>query len=292
MILLDRHAHELRVLLIEDDREFAALVGAQLARPDRTFESDLRHVEQMSVALEALEADEFDVILLDLGLPDERGLRSVKRVVERARDAAVVVVTGTEDPMLAIQAVAVGAQEYVLKREITPPLLERTIRYAVERKALSAELDRALKRERTERELRRLERLAGDGPSSVTAGLFGEGALKTRNPTRWGEMRLEYNRILDVALEERTHQIEKQATKDLRSLASVMGFVGATPRDVVTLHSEVINAAVEGAATGLAEAYVDEARILVLELMGHLASWYRTRAAVSAVPAGKGADDG
>ena len=76
-----------------------------------------------------------DVVFLDLSLPDAHGLQTLTRMVQAARNVPIVVLTGNEDERLAVDAMKAGAQDYLVKGEITPSLIARTARYAIERKA-------------------------------------------------------------------------------------------------------------------------------------------------------------
>ena len=78
-------------------------------------------------------AKHFDVILLDLGLPDSQGLDTLRTVRGEHRQVAIVVLTGRDDEELALQALKEGAQDYLVKGELQPTTLHRAIRYAVER---------------------------------------------------------------------------------------------------------------------------------------------------------------
>jgi serine phosphatase RsbU (regulator of sigma subunit) len=118
------------VVLIEDDDADALLVHellSEAAAPVR-----LRHAGSLAQAGPLL-ADA-DCVLLDLGLPDSQGLDGVRWLQEHVPGAAVVVLTGLADEHLGEQAVRAGAQDYLVKGQVTGLLLYRVIRYAVERR--------------------------------------------------------------------------------------------------------------------------------------------------------------
>ncbi len=122
-----------RVLLVEDNpadarflREEIADVGAGGVR--------LTHVSRLEDALRKLDSEDFDIILLDLSLPDESGLDTLVRAHARAPGVPIVVLTGTDDEALAIKAVREGAQDYLVKGRTDGNLLVRAMRYATERK--------------------------------------------------------------------------------------------------------------------------------------------------------------
>ena len=144
-----------RVLLIEDDDGDALLIRECLR--DAGFpESAVLWRRTLREGVEALDSAP-QCVLLDLGLPDANGLAAVEKIVAIADDVPVIVLTGRHDGA-GDDAVAAGAQDYLVKDDITPELLDRSIRYSRERRrALRAELRlRAERMQRAERS--RLER--------------------------------------------------------------------------------------------------------------------------------------
>jgi DNA-binding NarL/FixJ family response regulator len=128
----------IRILLVEDEPAHASLVRRYLAAvPDPTF--DVTWVERLAPALERLRHDEPDVVLLDLGLPDSGAKDTLARVLAET-DAAVIVLTTSDDRDEAIAAVRAGAQDHLPKPRINADLLARSVSYAIERKR--AELER------------------------------------------------------------------------------------------------------------------------------------------------------
>ncbi len=118
-----------RVLLVEDDEGDALLVREILAEAGAVV--TLVHAGTLGQALPLLA--ETDCVVLDLGLPDSEGLDGLRRLLERSPGSAVVVLTGQEDEHLGEDAVRAGAQDYLVKGQVTGNRLDRVIRYAVER---------------------------------------------------------------------------------------------------------------------------------------------------------------
>jgi sigma-B regulation protein RsbU (phosphoserine phosphatase) len=131
---------ETRLLLVEDNPGDARLMREMLPRTFR-----ITHTERLDKALEALGRDPFDVVLLDLSLPDSHGLETCRRVCRAAPDAPIIVLTGLSDEQVAVQAIHEGAQDWLVKGNADGEVVERAIRYAIERQRLHArlrELDR------------------------------------------------------------------------------------------------------------------------------------------------------
>ncbi|MDC7121295.1 SpoIIE family protein phosphatase [Cellulomonas fimi] len=153
------------MLLVEDDDGDALLVREHLS--DAGLPVDLVWVRSLDEALEHLDVD---CVLLDLGLPDAMGIGALERLLG-AGAPAVVVLTGLSGSDAGVQAVAAGAQDYLVKGEVDGELLSRSVRYAVQRRRLE-ETDRALYRSlvRAE-ETTRLERALLPTPAVRDEGL-------------------------------------------------------------------------------------------------------------------------
>lgn len=132
--------HEtVKVLMVEDNPGDVLLVRAMLDEV-RTGGFDLISVGRLDAAEERLAGEEFDVILLDLSLPDSHGLETVGRVRSVAPHTPVVVLSGTDDEAVAIQALQSGAQDYLIKGRGDGDVVTRSIRYAIERERAESAL--------------------------------------------------------------------------------------------------------------------------------------------------------
>ena len=123
----------LTVLLAEDDPGDARLLREQLAEFG-AGEFSVQWVEWLEDVLTRLDVGGLDVVLLDLTLPDSEACDTFERVRTLAPEVPVVVLTELADETLAIRAVTVGAQDYLVKRQVDGRSLVRCLRYAVERK--------------------------------------------------------------------------------------------------------------------------------------------------------------
>lgn len=132
----------MNILLVEDNLAEARLLkevlkGAILSR------FNLAHVKRLGEAIATLETESFDVVLLDLTLPDSEGLASLDSLIQHAPSLPIVVLTNTNDDELAIESVRHGAQDYLMKRQINQEILVRSLRYAIERKQAAEALREA-----------------------------------------------------------------------------------------------------------------------------------------------------
>jgi two-component system NtrC family sensor kinase len=127
------HDDPVDVLLIEDNPTYADLLREMLQnRSPGVF--DIACAQRLSEGLEQLAKEGSDVVLLDLQLPDSRGLDTFETLYAQAPELPIIVLSGLADEALAVKAVRGGAQDYLVKDDASGDLLARAIRYAVERK--------------------------------------------------------------------------------------------------------------------------------------------------------------
>lgn len=121
---------QVQVLLVEDDDGDALLVEELLSDVDTAV--TVQRARQLADARKLIQ--ETACVLLDLGLPDSQGLHGLRWLLQQEPDATVVVLTGMADEYLGEEAVRAGAQDYLVKGDLTGTRLRRVIRYAVERR--------------------------------------------------------------------------------------------------------------------------------------------------------------
>ncbi|MEO5712908.1 MAG: SpoIIE family protein phosphatase [Luteolibacter sp.] len=138
----------LRILVIEDNEDDFLLTRNALRRAKRCH-FEIEGSPGLAEGMERLRGGGIDVVLLDLALPDCRGIESFERLNEAFRELPVVVLSGNEDEEIALQTVRMGAQDYLMKGQLDPDNLGRVVSYAYERKqalvrvtALTGELTR------------------------------------------------------------------------------------------------------------------------------------------------------
>jgi PAS domain S-box-containing protein len=141
-------SNQIRALLIEDDPDDILLLKDSLAEIG-LGKIRLDYVDRLSKGLIQLGAQVYDVVLLDLNLPDSRGLDTLNTTIKRFPKLPVVVLSGLADDAITVEAVRRGAQDYLVKGDISGPLVIRVVRYAIERKQVEAVLRASETRYRT-----------------------------------------------------------------------------------------------------------------------------------------------
>jgi PAS domain S-box-containing protein len=142
--------HPIRILLIEDDIDDALILSDCLADAD-VVKTTLIHAKRLDDGLICLQEEQFDIVLLDLGLPDSQGLETLNKIRLSMPTIPVIVLTRFDNVETAILAVQMGVQDYIIKGNLSGDQLVRSILYAIERNRLLNEriqIELFLKKER------------------------------------------------------------------------------------------------------------------------------------------------
>ncbi|MBF0348386.1 MAG: response regulator [Magnetococcales bacterium] len=271
----------IRALLIEDDPGFVTLVGEWLGDMERHRSSILPYpilltqVSQLAHALEKLKLSSFDILLIDLNLPDSMGLETFERIRHFTATHPVIVLSGLDDESQAIQAVRSGAQDYLVKNTIDGNLLFRSIGYAMERHALKLALERMRESERRARELGSLDRLSERNLSRIAAEMLGIRELKRDYQDIFQQLVTRFGTVLDQQIHMRTHKVVYNISDELKQLAADLGLLRCGPRDVVDLYLATLEKREDPGYPQKNEAIHEECRYLAFELIGRLVSFYR-----------------
>ena len=124
---------KMEILLIEENLSEADLIKEMLSGA-RLPEFSVQHVQYLADGLSLLRSRNFDVVMVDLGLPDSQGVESALSVRNQSKMTPVIVLTALDDEDAGLKLLQMGIQDYLLKAEINGRLLTRSIRYAVQRK--------------------------------------------------------------------------------------------------------------------------------------------------------------
>jgi diguanylate cyclase (GGDEF)-like protein len=127
------NSSKVHILLVEDDEEDVTIFKRHLKKHPE-FQYNLVHQDTLLAAIDQLSQKQFDVIMLDLGLANSRGLETFECLIPHVGSTPIIALTGNEDDQLALQLIAMGAQDYIVKgKQADYP---RIIRYAIERKQI------------------------------------------------------------------------------------------------------------------------------------------------------------
>jgi len=147
-----------RVLLIEDNPGDVRLISEMLQEV-KERKTIFEHSGTLTQGLQALSKNEFNILLLDLNLPDSKGFETYIKVYTQYPQIPIIILTGTNDEELAMKSVRTGAQDYLIKGQIDSMLLSRSISYAIERAGLLKVVQQELiERKAMESVLRKINR--------------------------------------------------------------------------------------------------------------------------------------
>jgi two-component system cell cycle sensor histidine kinase/response regulator CckA len=122
----------IKVLMIDDNPAAISLMQ-YLLEDAKDVRVELEHASRLESGIARLTQGGIDVVLLDILLPDSKGFRSFTDLHKAVPDVPVIILSGIDDEALALKMVSDGAQDYLVKGEVTTNLLVRTIRCAIER---------------------------------------------------------------------------------------------------------------------------------------------------------------
>lgn len=131
---------KIRVLLVEDNKDFAKLVRVYLQRYEKD-KFDITWKENYSDTISELEAHrDFDIILMDYFLPGKNGLEITKELKAKKYDIPIVFLTVNKDFELAVDVMKLGVDDYLVKEEISSPVLPKTVLSVIEKHHLKNQL--------------------------------------------------------------------------------------------------------------------------------------------------------
>lgn len=266
------------VLLVEDNHADVVLTQ-QLLSEDLRSSYTVVTVDRLSQAKSELSHGTFDVVLLDLTLPDADQLEGVHQLLLDNPGLVIVVLTGYDDEVLGIRAIHLGAQDYLVKNRMNGDLLVRSLRFAVERATLQKRLEEANLKKIQDQEIFALNSIATEPSMGVVRRRFKSRPLKEVAPRVFHDLVANYEDLFDLAIKEQVYRLESKAAEKLRNLADRFCSFRVGPKDVIDVHLAVLDRKISGNPSHRqVKSITYEARIVLLQVLGFLAEGYRTYA--------------
>lgn len=216
-----------------------------------------------------------DLIFVDLDNLGDRGTETIEACRRQSPGVPLIAIGRSGEETRSIQALQAGAQDCLGGAELDGPPLIRAVRYAIERSLYQARLDEAREQDSRDREVGGLNALGGPARLPISERSLGTASLLQRAPEEFDDFVRRYGELLDRALLGRSVQDMDKINAELNLLADSLGILGAGPRDVVDLHKAAITVKLDGPSARKNRAYIEEGRLLLVQLMGYLASFYR-----------------
>jgi CheY-like chemotaxis protein len=266
----------LTVLLIEENLADARMVQRMLAEPALAETYDVVHFECIDQTMARLHDPDVDAIMIGMEAPDRVSRQALKAIGAHVPWAPTIVLVRSADEAFAVEAIRAGAQDCLFKDELDGIRISRSLSYGIERSKMSPARRAPAASDGARKELEVWAAMCSPAPLRAARENFGQTSLKDTAPGVFGDLVRHYENILDRSLEERAMKTNKGVVEELKSLADRLGRLDAAPPDVVDLHMATITTKVRGQPLKKAKVYVAEGRLLLLKLMGDLASFYRS----------------
>ena len=259
----------MKILLVEDHPDDALIMRRQLANEscEDTESMTLVHVDSLAEARTSLEKETFDIVLLDLGLGETQGIMTLERFQETAWRVPVVVLTGLDDMAVAVRAVQLGAQDYLVKDKITGQVLLHTMRHSLERHRLQVELDEARMSARDERDRREeLRRYFLATQIDLPPDPADE------NISDFGDLDQEYEDLIMAHL--KNAGTDEDRHRHARMIANSMAKSKARAKDVVKIHVQIMESILTDASPVSSRIMAGFARVVLIEVLSLLLDHY------------------
>ena len=257
------------VLIVDDDATIGHVLEDALQTRYRT-----QAVTSAREALDVVREREVAIVLADQRMPDISGLDLLTQVRRLQPTAVGVLMTAHADVDSAIRAINTAR----VLGFVTKPWDERELLLVLDRALEAHETLQQISRAayQPERELRMFEDFSGSAAAPITAQRFGVLPLRDSLPREFQRLAQAYGETLTLALERRIYKVDHNVGDALHEVANRLGSLSAGPRDVVDLHVAALRDRLAQASAEQRPALAEESRLLVLELMGHLVTYYRS----------------
>ena len=267
-----------KILLVDDQPGNLAAIGAVLASLNQTILTAISGPAALKLLLE----HDFAVILLDVKMPTMDGFETARliRARERSRHVPIIFLTAYDrDRESTTRAYALGAVDFIYKPVEVDDIIRSKVSVFVQLHE-ARELEKERTREQQyvgelEAALDQYRQMVAASSLSVVGSIYAAKPLRETACDLFSLLAVRYGDTLELALESRAVKIDHDVPGQLRQLAEEFGILRGGPRDVIEMHTKVLAERTAGIPAAKSRALVEEGRFRVLELMGHLASFYR-----------------
>jgi len=272
---MDRHSFQ--ILLVEDDPQDTLLVKELI------FESNLQDchltiANSLANAIEAANKNKFDIALMDIGLPDSEGVNTLRKFKQHDNDLPVVILTGLDDEAFGIKLVQMGAQDYLVKGHLNAQIFQRTLRFAIERQVLLNIIGSKHQQAMLDGEISSLDEIESFKIQSTTGRLLGQTTLDESIPDIFNELVLHYTDIIEKNIESKLYKVNHPLSASIKKIADQLGYLRASPRDVIAIHTKVMGKITREFSAKKKAFHYTQSRIVLIEALGNLVSYYRNYA--------------
>ena len=234
----------LKILLIEDNLAEARLLQ-EFIKLTKSQNFGLVHVQRLQDGINQLNSQKYDVILLDLTLPDSQGLSSIPQLLQQNPSNPIIVLTNTNDEEPAIEAVRQGAQDYLVKRHVNPDILVWSVRYAIERKQFLEQLNQINQTLETQVEEKTIELLKSQEINQLKSEFVSTLSHDIRNPLNTillaAGLLERHNQALINDQEINHLQLIRSAIKNVSNLLDEASLIGKSDSGQLVYQPHILN---------------------------------------------------
>lgn len=274
MSMPDTAPPPLQILLVEDSEADVQIFQQMLSAPPGT-PCNLIHAYSLGDASKLIQKQPVDLILLDLNLPDSEGAETLQALRQILPKIPIILTTDIPHGTNEAQTVQYMAQDVLPKEILDKDRLLRSIRYAIAFHKLNQELEQERLQKKQQEEFHAIWTKLLSNRANVTGKYFESSLLEDSLPARFHDLTRQFLELFDQALAEQGYHIPRNLAHALADLAAQLANLHAGPRDVISLYQRALQQKLTGLPILKQEAYLNEGRILVLQLMGDLLSHYR-----------------
>lgn len=230
------------------------------------------HAQGLADALIRLDMEEFRAVLLVLSDGAE-GPDNLAKISQHVSAVPVVVISNEKSDKQWTKIPKGSLQGFLSDSDLTSAMLESALRTALQIHALRRELKEARQREHHERRMRLLERLSGAPQSVVTTHNRGGEPLKETSFEKFTALSCQYGEVLEMTLAKNASA--KVVSDRLRAISEELGAIKAGPNDLLDIHGHALRLKSCGVSERQADICAEESRLMLIEAMGYLTSYYR-----------------
>ncbi|NWJ44442.1 MAG: hypothetical protein HXX08_01045 [Chloroflexi bacterium] len=222
----------------------------------------------LTTATKLLSNENSDLVILSYPSQTLDVLKSsIRKLHEININLPVIVILDNYEETLVESVLDIGAKDYLVRGQINNDIIIRRV--------FSVFVQGNGTNTAASREYKEFERLSTPPGTGITAQAFGVASLAEIATDTFSELIQDYAKLLHEAVESQIFKVNHNISERLRSIADGLGFLKAGPRDIVLLHQKALKIATVSRPPEQAKIYAEEGRYLLLELMGHLVSYYR-----------------
>lgn len=265
--------NKLTILIIEHNTHDVWLIQEVLSQAT-SFVAELLVAHNLAKAYEILDTQPVDVVVLTLDLPDDSGRDAIATLSSYAPNMPVVLLADITEADERLETLRNTGRVYLAKSHMAWAALEHKIVESVEENLIWQRLQDA-RAASQQQEFSLLEKLFQNRETSKSSTSLSIRPLREASAQLFEQKVTHYQHLLELTLEQRAYKIDHETTSQLREFAQQLALLKIGPRDLLDIHKVALHRQVQGQAAKKAQVYLEEARLMTLELMGYLVAHYR-----------------